>query len=100
MFRRDDVAALARRYVRECLAVARAEGAALDDAAIEDLVNMLRHAPEDMGTSILVDREARRPLEWDVRNGVIIRKAARHGLPVPISEVLVPLLAAASDGPG
>ncbi|MBV8349979.1 MAG: oxidoreductase [Mycolicibacterium sp.] len=100
MFRRDDVAALARRYLRECLAVARAEGAALDDAAIDDLVNMLRHAPEDMGTSILVDREARRPLEWDVRNGVIIRKAARHGLPVPISEVLVPLLAAASDGPG
>jgi 2-dehydropantoate 2-reductase len=100
MFRRDDVAALARCYLRECLAVARAEGAALDEAAIDDLVNMLRHAPEDMGTSILVDREAHRPLEWDARNGVIIRKAARHGLPVPISEVLVPLLAAASDGPG
>ena len=31
MFRRDDVAALSRRYVAECLAVARAEGARLPD---------------------------------------------------------------------
>ena len=33
MFRRDDVAALSRRYVAECLAVARAEGARLGDEA-------------------------------------------------------------------
>jgi 2-dehydropantoate 2-reductase len=39
-------------------------------------------------------------MEWDSRNGVILRKAHRHGLPVPVSEVVVPLLAAASDGPG
>lgn len=100
MFRRDDVAALASRYLRECLAVARAEGAALDDAAVDDMVNMFQRAPEDMGTSMLADRQAGRPLEWEVRNGVIIRKAARHGLPVPISEVVVALLAAAGDGPG
>jgi 2-dehydropantoate 2-reductase len=39
-------------------------------------------------------------MEWDIRNGVIIRKARAHGLQTPISDVLVPLLAAASDGPG
>jgi len=100
MFRRDDIAALARSYLRECLAVARAEGADLDDRAVEEMVDMFRRAPDDMGTSMLVDREAQRPLEWDVRNGVIVRKARIHGLPVPISEVVVPLLAAASDGPG
>ncbi|HYB81464.1 MAG TPA: ketopantoate reductase C-terminal domain-containing protein, partial [Mycobacterium sp.] len=44
--------------------------------------------------------ENHRRLEWDLRNGVIIRKARAHGLPTPISDVLVPLLAAASDGPG
>ena len=53
-----------------------------------------------MTTSILTDREQGRPLEWDIRNGVIVRKAAEHGLSTPISDVLVPLLAAASDGPG
>ena len=56
--------------------------------------------PEDMTTSILTDRELGRPLEWDIRNGVIARKGAEHGLPTPISDVLVPLLAAAGDGPG
>ncbi|WP_172826618.1 oxidoreductase [Mycobacterium sp. 1423905.2] len=100
MFRRDDVAALSRRYVAECLAVARAEGARLEDSVVEELVNLFRSAPEDMPTSMLADREAHRRLEWDLRNGVVIRKARAHGLPTPISDVVVPLLAAASDGPG
>jgi 2-dehydropantoate 2-reductase len=100
MFRRDDVAALARRYLAECLAVARADGAELDDRVVDEIVGMLSQAPEDVTTSMLTDREARRPLEWDIRNGVISRKAAAHGLATPISDVLVPLLAAASDGPG
>jgi 2-dehydropantoate 2-reductase len=100
MFRRDDLAALARRYAAECLAVARAEGAQLGDDVAEGTVEMLRQAPTDMGTSILADREAGRPMEWDIRNGVIIRKARAHGIATPISDVLVPLLAAASDGPG
>ena len=100
MFRRDDVAELSRRYVAECLAVARAEGARLPDDVVDGLVDMFRAAPEDMGTSILADAEGRRRMEWDIRNGVIIRKARTHGLPTPISDVLVPLLAATSDGPG
>ncbi len=100
MFRRDDVATLSRRYVAECLAVARAEGARLADGVIDELVDMFRNVPEDMSTSILTDAEHRRPMEWDIRNGVIVRKGRAHGLPTPISDVVVPLLAAASDGPG
>jgi 2-dehydropantoate 2-reductase len=100
MFGRDDVARLARAYVAECLAVARAEGATLGDELVETTVRLFTELPPDMTTSILTDREYGRPLEWDVRNGVIARKAAEHGLPAPISDVLVPLLAAASDGPG
>ncbi len=100
MFRREDVAELARRYAAECLAVARAEGAQLGDDVAAGTAEMFRSAPTDMGTSILADREAGRPMEWDIRNGVIIRKARKHGIATPISDVLVPLLAAASDGPG
>jgi 2-dehydropantoate 2-reductase len=100
IFRRDDVAALARRYLAECLAVARANGANLGDGVIDEIVDLLAQAPPDVTTSMLTDREANRPLEWDIRNGVIPRKAAAHGIATPISDVLVPLLAAASDGPG
>ncbi|OMC07651.1 2-dehydropantoate 2-reductase [Mycobacterium sp. SP-6446] len=100
MFRREDVAALSRRYVAECLAVARAEGARLPDGVVDELVEMFRHVPEDMSTSMLADAENGRRLEWEIRNEVIIRKARAHDLATPISDILVPLLAAASDGPG
>ena len=100
VFRRDDVADLARAYGRECLEVARAEGAVLDDAVADRIVDDFAAAPADQGTSILADREAGRPLEWRARNGVILHRGRAHGLPMPISAVLVPLLAAASDGPG
>jgi 2-dehydropantoate 2-reductase len=67
---------------------------------VDELVEMFRNAPEDISTSILADAENHRRLEWDIRNGVIIRKARAHKLPTPISDILVPLLAATSDGPG
>ena len=100
MFRRDDVAALARRYLAECLAVARAEGANLGDDVIDEIVGLLAQGARGLTTSMLTDREAHRPLEWDIRNGVISAQGGAHGLATPISDVLVPLLAAASDGPG
>ena len=100
MFRRDDVHLLAHQYLLECLTVARAETANLGADAVDAILAQCREYPEDMSTSMLADRQANRALEWDIRNGVILRKARAHGLPVPISEVIVPLLAAASDGPG
>ena len=91
IFRRDDVAALARRYLAECLAVARADGATLGDEVIGEVIDLLAKSPPDITTSMLTDRQAGRTLEWDIRNGVIKRKAAQHGLATPISDVLVPL---------
>ena len=100
MFRRDDMLRLSRMYLEECLAVARAEGASLGEDVITQILERLRNAPPDVATSMLGDREAGKPLEWDIRNGVILRMARRHGLPAPVSELIVPLLATASDGPG
>jgi 2-dehydropantoate 2-reductase len=100
MFDRDDLGDLAVAYLREGLAVARAEGAVLGDEVPHEILAAFRAYPADLGTSILVDREAGRPLEWDVRNGVIQRLGRAHGIRTPISDVVVPLLAAASEGPG
>ncbi len=96
MFRSPDVAALARALAAETLAVARAEGADLPDAVADELVAEFAAYPEDLGSSILFDHEAGRPLEWDARNGVVQRLGARHSVPTPVSDVIVPLLAAAS----
>ena len=100
VFGRADVAEVALAYLRECLEVARAEGAALGDEVPEQIMTQLRCSAADLGSSILVDREAGRPLEWDTRNGVVLRRGRAHGIPTPIGDILVPLLAAVSDGPG
>jgi 2-dehydropantoate 2-reductase len=97
VFRRDDLGGLALAYLREAIAVARADGAHLDDDVPQQILGGFRAAPADQGTSILTDREAGRPLEWDVRNGVVQRRGRALGVPTPISDVIVPLLAAASD---
>jgi 2-dehydropantoate 2-reductase len=97
IFRRADVAAVARALALETLAVARAQGADLPDAVAGELLDWFAGLPPDAGTSILADREADRPLEWDARNGVVARLGARHGVPTPVSDVIVPLLAAASN---
>ncbi|ENA0609399.1 oxidoreductase [Enterobacter bugandensis] len=100
LFRREDISELALAYLREGLAVARAEGAKLNDAVAKEILTNFQRAPADLGTSILADRQADRPMEWDIRNGVIQRCGRAHGIAVPISDVVVPLLAAGSEGPG
>ncbi|MBY4722743.1 MULTISPECIES: oxidoreductase [Burkholderia] len=100
MFSRSDITVLSIAYLRECLEVARAEGAKLGDDVPQEIVEGFHRAPPDLGTSILADRQGNRPLEWDCRNGVVQRYGRSHGIPTPISDLVVPLLAAASDGPG
>lgn len=100
MFAREDITALGLAYLRECLQVARAEGAALSDSVPEEIIAGFHRAPADLSTSILIDRLNGRPLEWDIRNGVVQRRGRQHGIPTPLSDIIVPLLAAASDGPG
>ncbi|EIC85687.1 oxidoreductase [Serratia sp. M24T3] len=100
MFSRPDIAELAMAYLRECLEVARAAGAILGDEVPQQIVEGFQSYPADMGTSILADRQAGRPLEWDIRNGVVQRYGRVHNIPTPMSDLLVPLLAASSDGPG
>ena len=100
MFAREDITALGLAYLRECLQVARAEGAALSENVPEEIIAGFHRAPADLSTSILIDRLNGRPLEWDIRNGVVQRRGRQHGIPTPLSDIIVPLLAAASDGPG
>lgn len=100
MFSRSDITELALAYLRECLEVARAAGAKLGDNVPREIVDGFHRYPPDLGSSILADRGANRPLEWDCRNGVVQRYGRLHRIPTPISDLVVPLLAAASDGPG
>jgi 2-dehydropantoate 2-reductase len=86
-----------RALVRECIAVGRAEGATLDDAIPDEIVAGARRAPKDAGNSMYADRRAGRPMEYDARNGVIVRLGKRHGIAAPMNTLMVDLLEAAQN---
>ena len=94
VFHAPGIAGLARAMLAECVAVGRADGAALDDAVVEAQMRSFLAAAPDETNSMFDDYLAGRETEWDARNGVIVRKAARYGIDVPVSRSLVPLLAA------
>ena len=92
--RRPDVAELARGLVEECMAVGRAEGARFPPDFVDTLLDAWRSAGPDATTSMLQDRRAGRPLEYDARNAVVVRTGERHGIATPLSRAVVALLAA------
>jgi 2-dehydropantoate 2-reductase len=97
VFTDEHIVRLSRSLAEETVAVARAVGAELSAAAAEEIIDHCRALPPDLGTSMQYDRRAGRTLEWDARNGVVQRLGRAHGIPTPVSDVIVPLLAAISD---
>lgn len=93
--RDPDIAALMRGLVEECVAVGRAEGAALDEGTADRVVAGYQASPADAVNSLHADRLAGRPCEYDARNGVIVRLGARHGIATPLNALAVTLLKAA-----
>jgi len=88
------MAELALGIMRECLAVARADGADLPDSVADEILKRLLATPTGSGNSMLYDRLAGRPLELDARNGAIGRIGARYGVPTPLNGAACALLAA------
>lgn len=85
---------LMRHLVREAILVGRAEGAQLDDAIVEAVIEATRRAPPDGVNSLHADRAAGRPMEIDARNGAIVRFGRKHGIATPYNDALVALLLA------
>jgi 2-dehydropantoate 2-reductase len=94
VFRDEAIGDVARQIVRECIAVGRAEGARLGDELAETVLQAYRAAPADSLNSMHADRLAKRPLELDARNGVIVRLGQKHGIPTPSNRMAVALLTA------
>jgi 2-dehydropantoate 2-reductase len=90
----EPVAELMRTLVRECVAVGRAEGAKLDDSIAGEIVERMKRGSRDAGNSMYADRIANRPMEYDARNGVIVRLGRKHGIGAPMNELMVSLLEA------
>jgi 2-dehydropantoate 2-reductase len=83
---------VALEIIRECAAVARAEGAHLEDNVADMVLAAQRAAPADSINSMLADRQAVRPVEIDARNGVIVRLGRKHGIATPANSMAVALM--------
>lgn len=93
------VRALAIGLARECIAVARAEGAQLAPEAAEGFVDgMAKNAATwpPFGSSMLYDRSAGRETEHEALTGTVVRLGERHGIPTPLNGAILALLRAAS----
>jgi 2-dehydropantoate 2-reductase len=85
--------------VTECAAVARAEGAQLSNTIADEIINLYRCHPADSINSLLADRLAGRRMESDARNGAVVRKGLKHGIPTPLNQMAVALLENAGRKP-
>jgi len=92
----EGVAEVMRGLVRECIAVGRAEGAALPDSLAGKVVEWTKRAHPESVNSLHADRLAGRTMEIDARNGVIVRLGEKHGIDAPLNRALAALLAASA----
>jgi 2-dehydropantoate 2-reductase len=92
--REEAMGDVALQIIRECAAVARAEGANLEENVADVVLAAQRAAPADSVNSMLADRQAGRPVEIDARNGVIVRLGRKHGIATPANSMAVALMAA------
>lgn len=90
----DPISSIASGIVEECAAVGRAEGAGLDADMGRRVLDHYRRLPADSVNSLLADRLAGRRMEVDARNGVIVRRGEKHGIPTPLNRMAAALLEA------
>jgi 2-dehydropantoate 2-reductase len=88
----SDLAALARTLAAEAAAVARAEGTDVGDPWLA--VKAAASASAANRNSMLQDLDAGRPTEIDAISGAVARRAATHGIAVPVTETVLRLVRA------
>lgn len=89
----DEAAAkIMRAIVEETATVGRAEGAELSADIADEVIDIYRGQPPDSVNSLHADRAAGRPMEIDLRNGVVVELGRKHGIPTPYNDMAVLLL--------
>ncbi|HYW54002.1 MAG TPA: ketopantoate reductase C-terminal domain-containing protein, partial [Dongiaceae bacterium] len=85
-----DLGALARTLALEAAAVARAEDVDVGDPWLA--VEAAASASTANRNSMLQDLDAGRPTEIDAISGAVVRRAATHGIAVPVTEAVLRLV--------
>jgi 2-dehydropantoate 2-reductase len=84
---------------REVAAIAKAEGVAISPDRFATLQEYMRSIPPSTRSSLLIDLEQGKRIEVEALQGAAVRRAGKHGVPVPILATLYALLKAWENGP-
>jgi len=77
---------------REIAAIAKAEGVTISANRFETLEEYMTNIPPTTRSSLLIDLEQGKRIEVEALQGAAVRRAAKHGIPVPILATLYALL--------
>jgi len=88
------IATLIRELSAETVAVGRAAGAEVDESDAEAAIKLIEACGDSSGTSMLYDRLAGRPMEWEYLSGAVADEAERLGVPAPVCRAITALLSA------
>ena len=90
----EDIGKVFVAIASEVVAVGRAEGAQLAEDLPQRMLASVRRSLSAHAPSIVVDRLAGVPTEWQARNEVVVRKAALYGIEVPFNHMITTLIRA------
>ncbi len=82
----------------EIAAVAAAEGVGISPDRFETLKEYMDSIPPTTRSSLLIDLEAGKRIEVEALHGAAVRRAAKHGLPIPIISTLYAVLKTWAQG--
>jgi 2-dehydropantoate 2-reductase len=81
-----------QRLVAEVAAVAAADGTPVPPGAQQQALTMARNLEPGGRSSLHDDLVAGRRMELEALHGLVVRRAAEHGVPVPMSEAVYAIL--------
>ena len=84
---------------REVAAIAKAEGVTISANRFDTLTEYMANIPPSTRSSLLIDLEQRKRIEVEALQGAAVRRAAKHGVAVPIVSSLYALLKPWEHGP-
>ena len=84
---------------REVAEIAKAEGVTISPNRFDTLREYMANIPPSTRSSLLIDLEQGKRIEVEALQGAAVRRAAKHGVPVPILSTLYALLKPWENGP-
>jgi 2-dehydropantoate 2-reductase len=84
---------------REVAAIAKAEGVTISPNRFDTLREYMDNIPPTTRSSLLIDLEQGKRIEVEALQGAAVRRAQKHGVPVPILSTLYALLKPWENGP-